>query len=190
MHEINVKIQKKSYNNILITVIQQEKGSGVMAVYLNTNSPLEKFEFLLNSKYYVDKSNIIEKLNEIINTENRYVCITKPRRFGKSSIINGVGFDFKEPQTSEEKRLDVVIVYNNHKYIIELKIWRGDSYYQKGLKQLADYLEDNKQDKGYLLVFDFNEGKQYKREDLVVEGKKIVAVFTQNICINQDKCMK
>ena len=32
-----------------------------MAVYLNTNSPLEKFEFLLNSKYYVDKSNIIEK---------------------------------------------------------------------------------------------------------------------------------
>ena len=36
-----------------------------MAVYLNTNSPLEKFEFLLNSKYYVDKSNIIEKLNEI-----------------------------------------------------------------------------------------------------------------------------
>ena len=62
-----------------------------MAVYLNTNSPLEKFEFLLNSKYYVDKSNIIEKLNEIINTENRYVCITKPRRFGKSSIINMLG---------------------------------------------------------------------------------------------------
>ena len=34
-----------------------------MAVYLNTNSPLEKFEFLLNSKYYVDKSNIIDSKN-------------------------------------------------------------------------------------------------------------------------------
>ena len=62
-----------------------------MAVYLNTNSPLENFEFLLNSKYYVDKSNIIEKLNEIIYTEKLYVCITKPRRFGKSSIINMLG---------------------------------------------------------------------------------------------------
>ena len=30
-------------------------------------------------------------------------------------IINGVGFDFKEVQISEEKRLDIVIIYNNHK---------------------------------------------------------------------------
>ena len=62
-----------------------------MTVYLNTDKPLENFKYLLNSKYYVDKSNIIYKLNEIINTENRYVCITKPRRFGKSSIIDLLG---------------------------------------------------------------------------------------------------
>ena len=41
-------------------------------------------------------------------------------------IINGVGFDFKEVQVSEEKRLDVVITYNSFKYIIEMKIWRGE----------------------------------------------------------------
>lgn len=32
-------------------------------------------------------------------------------------IINGIGFDFKEVQISEEKRLDLVITYNNFKYI-------------------------------------------------------------------------
>ena len=92
-------------------------------------------------------------------------------------IINGVGFDFKEVQISEEKRLDVVIVYNANKYIIELKIWRGEKYHQRGLKQLADYLDINEQEKGYLLIFNFNKDKEYKKEELVVDGKYIVEVF-------------
>ena len=137
------------------------KGNG-----LDIEKILLSFQQFMKEQYSKRDEKFLERHGRLL-----FLAFIKP-------IINGVGFDFKEPQTSEEKRLDVVIVYNNHKYIIELKIWRGDSYYQKGLKQLADYLEDNKQDKGYLLVFDFNEGKQYKREDLVVEGKKIIALFT------------
>ena len=137
------------------------KGNG-----LDIEKILLSFQQFMKEQYSKRDEKFLERHGRLL-----FLAFIKP-------IINGVGFDFKEPQTSEEKRLDVVIVYNNHKYIIELKIWRGDSYYQKGLKQLADYLEYNKQDKGYLLVFDFNEGKQYKREDLVIEGKKIVAVFT------------
>ena len=92
-------------------------------------------------------------------------------------IINGVGFDFKEVQISEEKRLDIVIVYNNNKYIIELKVWRGEEYHKKGLEQLADYLNINNQNKGYLLVFNFNKNKEYKKEEVIVEGKEIFEVF-------------
>ena len=33
-------------------------------------------------------SKIIEKLNAIINTSEPYICITRPRRFGKSSIAD------------------------------------------------------------------------------------------------------
>lgn len=62
-----------------------------MSIYLNTNSSLKKFRYLINSKYYVDKSNIIAHLNESINTENKYICITRPRIFGKSSVINMLG---------------------------------------------------------------------------------------------------
>lgn len=68
-------------------------------------------------------------------------------------IINGKGFDFKEVQISQEKRLDVVITYLDQKYIVELKIWRGKEYHQQGLQQLADYLESQNMDQGYRLIF-------------------------------------
>lgn len=62
-----------------------------MAVYLNTKRQLENYKALYRKKYFVDKSLIIEKLNELICTDDRYVCITRPRRFGKSSVINMLG---------------------------------------------------------------------------------------------------
>ena len=92
-------------------------------------------------------------------------------------IINGVGYAFKEVQISEEKRLDVVIIYNSNKYIIELKIWHGEKYHERGIKQLKDYLDINKQNKGYLLVFNFNKDKEYKKELINIERKEIITVF-------------
>jgi hypothetical protein len=56
-------------------------------------------------------------------------------------IINGTGFDFKEVQISEEKRIDIVITLKE-KYIVELKIWRGEEYHKKGLIQLQEYLDN------------------------------------------------
>jgi len=47
----------------------------------------EKFKKLRNQDYFVDKSNIINEFNNIINQDGyKNVCITKPRRFGKTSI--------------------------------------------------------------------------------------------------------
>lgn len=39
----------------------------------------------------MDKSLIIDKVNERIHTKNRCLCITKPRRFGKTSVLNMLG---------------------------------------------------------------------------------------------------
>ncbi len=47
------------------------------------------------------------------------------------------------------------MTYPNQKYIIELKKWYGKEYHQKGLTQLADYLEKQNQQTGYLVIFDF-----------------------------------
>ena len=55
-----------------------------MAVYLNTDAAFKDFRMLRSDKYFVDKSGMIEKVNERLFTKNRYLCITKPRRFGKT----------------------------------------------------------------------------------------------------------
>lgn len=53
-----------------------------MGGYLNPLSP--RFEKLKKSKVFVDKSDILEILNESINTEDCFFCLSRPRRFGKS----------------------------------------------------------------------------------------------------------
>lgn len=72
-----------------------------MSIYLNTNTALENYKELLASKYFIDKSKIIERLNECISTSNKYICITKPRRFGKSSVINMLGAYYTKKNNSK-----------------------------------------------------------------------------------------
>ena len=93
-------------------------------------------------------------------------------------IINGKGHDFKEAQISEEKRLDVVVTYNHHKYIIELKRWYGEQAHQRGLLQLADYLQRQGMDDGYLLIFDpRRQGDVPAHGWQEVEGKRVFVVW-------------
>ncbi|MBU3138039.1 ATP-binding protein [Clostridium gasigenes] len=73
-----------------------------MAIYLNTIKPLENYKRLINTKYFVDKSMIIEKTNELINTANNYLCVTRPRRFGKSSVADMLGSYYSKAVDSKE----------------------------------------------------------------------------------------
>ena len=43
-----------------------------------------------NSRIYVDKSELLAYLNEVVETEQKYVCVSRPRRFGKSMAANMV----------------------------------------------------------------------------------------------------
>lgn len=45
------------------------------------------FQKSLNSEIYVDKTMLIEILNSKVNTQDQYVCVSRPRRFGKSMAI-------------------------------------------------------------------------------------------------------
>jgi len=92
-------------------------------------------------------------------------------------IINGTGFDFKEPNVSDERRMDIVITCRNKRYVIELKIWHGPKYHQKGLEQLSSYLDKYSLKEGYLLIYNFNKNKEYKQEQIVFEDKHIFAVW-------------
>jgi hypothetical protein len=73
-----------------------------MALYLNTNAAFKDFQMLRNDRYFVDKSAMIQKVNERVNTKNRFLCITKPRRFGKTSALNMLGAYYGKAYSSKE----------------------------------------------------------------------------------------
>lgn len=57
-----------------------------MGIYLNPDNI--NFNRALNSKIYVDKSRLIQYTNSIMNTEQQFICVSRPRRFGKSMAAN------------------------------------------------------------------------------------------------------
>ena len=57
-----------------------------MGIYLNPDNT--DFRRALKSEIYVDKSELIKQTNKILDTENRFVCVSRPRRFGKSMAAN------------------------------------------------------------------------------------------------------
>lgn len=86
-----------------------------MAIYLNTTRPFENFKELFSEKYFVDKSEIISLLNKKISTKSKYLCVTRPRRFGKSSVVDMLGAYYG-------KAVDAKEIFDN------LKVSKADSY--------------------------------------------------------------
>ena len=134
---------------------------------LNIEKVIRKFQVFMKEQYSKKDTDFIERNGRLL-----FLAFIKP-------IINGKGFDFKEVQISEEKRLDVVITFESKKYIVELKIWRGESYHREGLKQLCDYLDLQNQNTGYLLIYDLRKetGKSGEWEEIETDTKKIVAAW-------------
>ena len=91
-------------------------------------------------------------------------------------IINGAGNYYIEAQTRDRSRTDMIIDYYGTQYIIEMKIWRGDSYNERGEQQLFEYLDYYHADKGYLLSFCFNKQSKPEAKTISLNGKEIVEV--------------
>jgi hypothetical protein len=72
------------------------------------------------------------------------------------SLLNGVGFYHIESQTTDDKRMDIVVNYLHEEFIIELKTWHGEQKHQKAYEQLLGYMTSRRRSEGYLMTFDFS----------------------------------
>ena len=70
-------------------------------------------------------------------------------------------------------RMDILITYNQQKYIVETKVWRGENRYQTGKKQLAAYLTSEGTPHGYYIVFDHRQTPEPRVETEVIDGVSI-----------------
>ena len=57
-----------------------------MGIYLNPGNEL--FRQVINSAIYVDKTGLIDFTNSVMNTTQKEICVSRPRRFGKSVAGN------------------------------------------------------------------------------------------------------
>ncbi len=175
-----VRIHNRIYSLIihsyLVGVLKTEESTDVLQFYpsiqfikadgsLNMELILEKYMEAMKKLHDDKQDAFIEK-----NAKLLFSLFIKP-------IVNGKGFIYYEPVISDRRRLDIAITYNQFQYVVELKIWHGEQYFQTAQEQLYDYLVKEDLDIGYLVVHNFNKNKEFKTERLDYLDKKFFVVY-------------
>lgn len=67
-----------------------------MGKYLNSRVPFESYREIAGTRFFVDKSLLLEDILNTVEVDGqKYLCITGPRRFGKSVMANMVALFFE-----------------------------------------------------------------------------------------------
>ena len=125
-----------------------DKGQYIKNGRLDMDAVIGRFAIIFNDIYG-------DKTAPFVEEEGRryFLLFLKP-------IINGTGNYYIESETRDRTRTDVIVDYQGEQFIIELKIWRGDSYNRRGEQQLRDYLDYYHTDHGWMVSFCFNQNKK------------------------------
>lgn len=133
--------------------------------YLDMRLLLERFCVHFNEIYRPGHD------DEFVENNGRQIFLTYLR-----PIINGVGNYYCEAQTRDLTRTDVVVDYLGRQYVVELKIWHGNAYNERGEQQLREYLDFYHLQTGYMLSFCFCKNKQPGLHEVLVGDKRLIEV--------------
>lgn len=139
----------------------------------------DKIQFIKDGRLDMDLvlKKFVEYFTEIYGDSHDRFVETFGRKFFLlylKPIINGTGNYYIEAQTRDARRTDVIVDYCGEQFIVELKIWHGNEYHERGEKQLTEYLEYYHKSKGYLLSFNFNKNKKTGIKEIKIGNKTIV----------------
>ena len=96
---------------------------------------------------YVDKSMIIKVLNNIVNKKERFICVSRPRRFGKTMAANMIaayyskGCDSHEVFSSLKISKDPTFEENINRYTV-IKLDMNDVVTNKGKLSVSEYIDE------------------------------------------------
>lgn len=130
--------------------------------HLDMDKVLERFVVSFDDLYGDDYDTFDED-----EGRRRFLLYIRP-------IINGTGNYYVEARTRNNRRMDVVIDYLGERFVVELKIWRGNAYNERGEEQLSDYLDYFHIKKGYMLSYNFNKNKDVGIKVIEVGGRTLV----------------
>ena len=140
----------------------EEKNQFITGGHLNMRRLLEKFVEAFSELYGKEDEKFVEDVGR-----KYFILFLKP-------IINGIGNYSVEPRTRNNQRMDLVIFYRGEQYILELKLWRGNAYNERGEEQLAGYLDYYQLKKGYMLSFNFNKNKEIGIKEIRIGDRLLI----------------
>lgn len=158
----NLFLSEEELTNALYDKAQGNKSQFVSGNRLDMDLVIKKFVLYFQDIYGEQGEKFLEEQGRKL-----FLLYLKP-------IINGTGNYYIEAQTRDARRTDVIVDYLGDQFIIELKIWYGNEYNERGRKQLADYLDYYHKDKGYMISFNFNKNKKTGIQEIMIGNKKIV----------------
>lgn len=140
----------------------KEGSQFIVGGHLNVWRVLEKFVETFDDLYGDRDDTFLEDAGR-----RYFLLFLKP-------IINGVGNSYVEPETRNRERMDLVIDYRGEQSVIEMKVWRGNAYHERGEEQLSEYLDHFHLKKGYMLSFNFNKKKEVGVKEIVIGDKLLI----------------
>ena len=128
-----VRIPRKGYSKKADVFISERnrvrEECSLMGIYVNPGNTA--FKEAVNSMIYVDKSKLISYTNRVLNTKQKNLCVSRPRRFGKSMAADMLvayyskGCDSKELFTGLDiEEEDSFQIHLNHHDVIRLDVQR------------------------------------------------------------------
>ena len=162
MRLYNLFLAEEELTNALYDKAQGNKFQFVNGDRLNMDLVIERFVLYFHDIYRERDERFLEEQGRKL-----FLLYLKP-------IINGTGNYYIEAQTRDARRTDVIVDYMGEQFIIELKIWYGNEYNERGEKQLVDYLDYYHKDKGYMISFNFNKNKKIGIQEISIQDKTIV----------------
>lgn len=168
--------ETRMYNLFLF---EAQRDAGAKDSEIINNGSIDRPLFIKNGK--LDMKVVLERFcvhfNEIYDKNDAKFIEKQGRKFFLfflKPIINGTGNFYVEAETRDERRMDIVVDYAGERFVIELKIWRGDSYNEQGEEQLSEYLDYFGLDRGYLVSFCFNKDKKVGVKEISLGNRTIV----------------
>ncbi len=159
MYLYDMYVMREKFHNDMTQKSSLEKNDFIQNGQLDMDFVIERFKAHYDFLYSEQNWEFVEE-----NARLLFLTFLKP-------IINGVGNYYIEARTRDQTRTDIVVDYLGRQYIIELKIYHGNAYQQKGIQQLCQYLDAYGQEKGWLLSFCFHKKK---------DGKAKTALHNEN----------
>ena len=135
--------------------------------YLTTAGQIDMDRLLDNFRDFITRAGF--RILQVPDTPQEYVGQNLLYAYFDQFVSIIGGAMYLEVQTGRG-RIDLLIIHNARKYIVETKIWEGVRRYEAGKKQLSAYLKLEGVTEGYYVVFDHRQKPEPRMEIETVDG--------------------